>query len=72
MKNFHDQNDINIDIADFFPLTSSNEPSHLFQSFSRKIKSINLFIGTESTIHATLLLSKKWKVKGKPSQTYDW
>ena len=50
---------LHIDIADFFQLTSSNEPSHLFfQSFCHKIKSINLFIGTESTIHATLLPSK--------------
>ena len=50
---------LHIDIADFFQLTSSNGPSHLFfQSFCHKIKSINLFIGTESTIHATLLPSK--------------
>ena len=55
-------------LADIFKRTKS---SLLFQSFCRKIKSINLFIGTESTIHATLLPSKskifdkKKKIKGK-------
>jgi hypothetical protein len=64
---------LHIDIADFFlaDIFKRTKSSLLFQSFCRKIKSINLFIGTESTIHATLLPSKskifdkKKKIKGK-------